>query len=156
MSCSHAVLSLDCARYKKERWPSGLRYLLGKQAYEQSYRGFESPPFRQRIPELSRLGIFLLTRRGIPRPTLDKQSDKTERQDRKCNGRNDPNNERIAVLDFVIPAPHEHTNAPHDQDIEQNSRQVIQREQSERYLFFDYQIDREENPDAEQELDKEE
>ncbi len=36
-----------------ERWPSGLRYLLGKQAYEKSYRGFESLPFRHNNPRAS-------------------------------------------------------------------------------------------------------
>ncbi len=51
----NVVLS-QCTLNSTERWPSGLRYLLGKQAYEQSYRGFESPPFRRKkFPNLKEL-----------------------------------------------------------------------------------------------------
>src|SRR6266550_429596 len=36
-------------RAQKDRWPSGLRHTLGKRAWCNSHRGFESRPVRQRV-----------------------------------------------------------------------------------------------------------
>src|SRR3984885_15256314 len=47
-----AVKSLEDQQPKTEGWQSGRMYLTRNQAYEQSYRGFESHPFRHRINDL--------------------------------------------------------------------------------------------------------